>query len=75
MVLSIISSNGISSSDALSSLSSIETVVLIILLSLKEFLSDSKQWNTNLNVSFNIAILPLLLLFVTRLILKIKTMI
>lgn len=37
---------------------------LISLLSLKEVLSASEKWNNSLNNSFNLAILPLLLVFV-----------
>lgn len=77
MLLSIISSGAVSSS-----LSSVITtrglpqygatvvVGLIILLSLKEILSASNQWNKNLNESFNIAILPLILSFVGIVIFK-----
>jgi hypothetical protein len=38
-------------------------VGLIALLSLKEVLSASKEWNTSLNSSFNLVILPLLFCF------------
>jgi hypothetical protein len=38
-------------------------VGLIILLSLKEILSTLKLWNIDLNISLNIAILPLLIVF------------
>jgi hypothetical protein len=37
---------------------------LIMFLSLKEILSTSEQWNRNVNDSFNLVILPLLLCFV-----------
>jgi hypothetical protein len=36
---------------------------LISLLSLKEVLSASEKWNSSLNSSLNLAILPLLLVF------------
>jgi hypothetical protein len=38
-------------------------VGLIVLLSLREVLSASKQWSKSLNSSFNLAVLPLLLCF------------
>jgi hypothetical protein len=71
MLLSIISSSAISSS-AISMITSpglpqygVAVVVgLIVLLSLKEILSASKQWSKSLNSSFNVAILPLLFMFI-----------
>jgi len=74
MLLSIISSNSIDSVDALFSFKSIE-IMLIILLSLKELLLESKQWNTNLSTFFNITIIPLFLYFISVIIFKIKNVI
>jgi len=71
MLSSIISSSAISSS-AISMITSpglpqygaAVVVGLIVLLSLKEILSASKRWSKSLNNSFNVAILPLLFIFV-----------
>jgi hypothetical protein len=45
---------------------------LISLLSLKEVLSASEKWNSSLNSSLNLAILPLLLVFAGILLFKIS---
>ena len=87
MLLSIISSSAISSSAISSSAISMITspglpqygaavvVGLIVLLSLKEILSASEQWNKYLNESFNMAILPLILSFVGIVTFKVATII
>ena len=82
MLLSIISSSAISSS-AISMITSpglpqygaAVVVGLIVLLSLKEILSASEQWNKYLNESFNMAILPLILSFVGIVTFKVATII
>ncbi|MDD2613672.1 MAG: hypothetical protein PHH67_00230 [Methanosarcina sp.] len=70
MLLSIISSSAISSSaismvttPGLPQYGASVVVGLIALLSLKEVLSASEKWNSSLNSSFNLVILPLLLCF------------
>jgi hypothetical protein len=77
MLLSIISSGVVSSSFSsvittrgLPQYGAAVVIGLIILLSLKEILSASNQWNKSLNESLNIAILPLLLSFVGIVIFK-----
>jgi hypothetical protein len=72
ILLSIISSSAISSS-AISMITSpglpqygaAVVVGLIVLLSLREVLSASDKWNKSLNSSFNLAVLPLLLCFIS----------
>ncbi|MDP4197100.1 MAG: hypothetical protein Q8940_18760 [Bacteroidota bacterium] len=74
--MSLISSSAISSSAISASAISMVTtpglpqygasvvIGLIALLSLKEVLSASQKWNSSLNNSFNLAILPLFFVFV-----------
>lgn len=71
MLLSIISSSAVScsavsmiTSPGLPQYGAAVVVGLIILLSLKEILSASEQWNKYLNESFNLAISPLIVIFV-----------
>lgn len=79
MLLSIISSSAISSS-AISMVTSpglpqygaAVVVGLIALLSLKEILSASEHWNKSLDSSLNLAVLPLLFVFVTIVGFKVK---
>ncbi|MCO5382847.1 MAG: hypothetical protein NHB15_12765 [Methanosarcina barkeri] len=80
MLLSIISSSAISSSavsmitsPGLPQFGATVVVGLLILLSLKEILSASEQWSKNLNVSFNMTILPLIVVFVGIIIFKIAS--
>jgi hypothetical protein len=49
--------------------------MLIILLSLKEILSESQTWNKYLNNSFNLGIVPLLLCFAAIVTYKVMTII
>lgn len=67
----IISSSALSSSaitmittPGLPQYGAIVVVGLIVLLSLKEVLSASEQWNKYLESSFNLAIVPLVLCFI-----------
>lgn len=79
IILSSISSSA-TSSDGISTSTTpcflqyniIIVMVLIIFLSLKEVLLVSKHWNTDLNNSFNIVILPLLLCFTAIIVFKIR---
>lgn len=71
LLSSIISSSAISSSaismvttPGLPQYGASIVVGLIALLSLKEIISASEKWNKYLNISFNVAIIPLLLSFV-----------
>jgi hypothetical protein len=71
ILLSLISSSAISASaisivttPGLPQYGASVVIGLISLLSLKEVLSASEKWNNSLNNSFNLAILPLLLVFV-----------
>lgn len=50
-------------------------VGLIVLLSLKEVLSASTSWNKDLNSSFNLAIIPLLLSFTCIVVYKVSEII
>lgn len=83
ILLSLISSSAISSSAISASAISMVTtpglpqygasvvIGLISLLSLKEVFSASEKWNSSLNSSLNLAILPLLIVFVAIIIYKI----
>jgi hypothetical protein len=75
MLLSIISSSAVSmiTSPGLPQFGAAVVVGLLILLSLKEILSASAQWNKNLNTSFNMTILPLIVVFVGIIIFKIAS--
>lgn len=80
MLLSIVSSSAISSSavsmitsPGLPQFGASVVVGLLIVLSLKEILSASEQWNKNLNASFNMTILPLIVVFVGIIIFKIAS--
>jgi hypothetical protein len=71
MLLSIMSSSAVSCSSVsmitspdLPQYGAAVVVGLIILLSLKEILAASEQWNKYLNESFNMAISPLIVIFV-----------
>jgi hypothetical protein len=65
MLLSITSCSAVSmiTSPSLPQYGSAVIVGLIMLLCLKEILSTSERWNRNLNSSFNLVIIPLLLCF------------
>lgn len=75
MLLSIISSSAVSmiTSPGLPQFGATVVVGLLILLSLKEILSASEQWSKNLNASFNMTILPLIVVFVGIIIFKIAS--
>ena len=75
MLLSIISSSAVSmiTSPGLPQFGATVVVGLLILLSLKEILSASEQWNKHLNASFNMTILPLIVVFVGIVIFKIAS--
>ena len=75
MLLSIISSSAVSmiTSPGLPQFGATVVVGLLILLSLKEILSASAQWNKHLNASFNMTILPLIVVFVGIIIFKIAS--
>lgn len=82
MLLSIISSSAISSSavsmitsPGLPQFGATVVVGLVILLSLKEILSASEQWDKHLNASFNMTILPLMVAFVGIVIFKVVSII
>ncbi len=87
MLLSIISSSAISSSAISSSAISMVTtpglpqygvsavIGLIALLSVKEVLSASEKWNSSLNSSLNLAILPLLFCFAGILLFKVSAIV
>lgn len=82
MLLSIISSSAISSSvismvttPGLPQYGSAVVVGLIALLSLKEVLSASEDWNVRLSNSFNLSIIPLLFSFTAIVIFKIAEII
>jgi hypothetical protein len=82
MLLSIISSSAISSSaiaisttPGLTQYGSAVVAGLIMFLCFKEVLSTSERWNRNLNNSFNMVILPMVLCFVTIVAYKVNTII
>ncbi|MEA1984319.1 MAG: hypothetical protein U9N13_01545 [Euryarchaeota archaeon] len=50
-------------------------IALILLLSAKEILSASRHWNTQVNLSLNMAIFPLLTAFVAIVIFKVAEII
>jgi hypothetical protein len=87
MLLSIISSSAISSSAISSNAIAMSTTPgltqygsavvagLIIFLCSKEVISTSELWNRNLNNSFNMVILPMVLCFVTIAAYKVNTII
>jgi hypothetical protein len=65
ILLSLISASAISmvTTPGLPQYGASVVIGLISLLSLKEIFSASEKWNSSLNSSFNLAILPLLLVF------------
>lgn len=75
MLLSIVSCSAVSmiTSPGLPQFGVAVVVGLLILLSLKEILSASEQWSKNLNASFNMTILPLIVVFVGIVIFKIAS--
>jgi hypothetical protein len=75
MLLSIVSCSAVSmiTSPGLPQFGVAVVAGLLILLSLKEILSASEQWSKNLNASFNMTILPLIVVFVGIVIFKIAS--
>ena len=77
MIVSVSSVSAVSSAISMTSVTGLAiggvaaTILLIILLSSQEIISASSHWNKKLSNSFNMATLPLLLVFAAIVVFKI----